>query len=139
MSIDMSTRMAIPVGCAANDPLFTQESPERTVLPIRWPRDKEMHLLEVILVGTTGFWGQLPPTSSPPTAEGTVPYTRLVDSILPADWPNCLSDSPVQLEKNPSRQVRAEAWGLVGAKAYYAGNRVAPNGFSFDPLFSLGN
>jgi hypothetical protein len=100
-----------------------------------------MRFLEVMLLGTAGLWGQ----AAPPNADAP-PSARLADTLVPAseaasvaagsaacpDIPN-----PLELAEPPSR--RAHIWGLVGARAFFAGDRVAPNGHVFDPLFSLGN
>src|SRR5437879_5605488 len=104
-----------------------------------------MHFLQVILVGAAGCWGQPPPVSLPETNPDMTPYQRSVDTVHPNDPVSAIQPIPFQeetvvdWEAAGHRQMGAEIWGLLFAKAYYVGDRMAPNGVTFEPIFALGN
>jgi hypothetical protein len=106
-----------------------------------------MPILPLLLVGTC-VWGQAPPALSPKETQEATPYRRIVDTVLPSDVGIASQVAPeqVMLEEQPTpfdvielgrRPRGVDVWGLAGINGYFMGERMAPNGVGFQPIFSL--
>src|SRR5581483_12135714 len=107
-----------------------------------------MQCCTALIICTLLAW-QAKESSAPPDAAGPpVPLARPADVPEPSGLPS-ESHSPVgeQLAEDsraiPSVLHRVagwpEVWGTFGFNGYFGGNRMAPNGAPFTPLFSIGS
>jgi len=111
-------------------------------------------VLLILLIWPTAGWAQQPSTTSAeptdlavpsaPRTDGSLPLPSVVPGPKEADiLPEAVvSPEPTGWTRPTLEQVKdgsswPTVWGLASMPVYYAGNRMAPNGLAYDPLFGL--
>jgi hypothetical protein len=77
------------------------------------------------------------PAAAPPTRQNL--FAESAANPVPDEGAFLTPDSPPSTPSETPRQTQRwpEVWGLLGARGFVVGERMAPNGHAYDPLFAL--